>query len=199
MIYLIITTCIWALSFSLIGVFLSGKVDAYFAVWVRIVLASLVFLPFIKWSVFKTNHTMAMKLMLIGAIQLGLMYIFFYQSFLLISVPEVLIFTIFTPIYVTLLSEVIDRRLTPVYWLSAALATIGSLVIRYNDLSSDFFLGFIVVQCANLCFAIGQVAYKKLIEKAQADHKDFSQYQVFGLFYLGAMVITTLSYFIFGE
>jgi len=207
MTYLIFATCIWAFSFSLIGIFLSGQVDAYFSVLVRVILASAVFLPFINWSIFKTHRSMAIKLMLIGAIQLGLMYIFFYQSFLLISVPEVLIFTIFTPIYVTLLSDVIDRKLTPIYWASAALAIIGSLVIRYNHLSSDFFLGFAVVQGANLCFAIGQVAYKKLIEQEQTKairdnketlHNRFHQHQVFGLFYLGALVVTTISYFVLG-
>ncbi len=38
-------TLLWAFSFSLIGVYLAGQVDSYFAVLTRVVLAALVFLP----------------------------------------------------------------------------------------------------------------------------------------------------------
>ena len=44
--YLIGVTLLWSFSFSLIGVYLAGQVDAYFSVLTRIALASLVFLPF---------------------------------------------------------------------------------------------------------------------------------------------------------
>lgn len=50
------------------------------------------------------------KLMAIGGVQLGLMYCFYYQSFLLLSVPEVLLFTVFTPIYVTLIYDFLKGR-----------------------------------------------------------------------------------------
>lgn len=43
--YLVFVTALWAFSFSLIGVYLAGKVDSYFAVLMRIVLAGLIFLP----------------------------------------------------------------------------------------------------------------------------------------------------------
>ena len=46
---LIFVTILWAFSFSLIGEFLAGKVDSYLAVFVRVTLASLVFLPFTKF------------------------------------------------------------------------------------------------------------------------------------------------------
>ena len=46
MIYLILVTILWAFSFSPIGVYLSGQVDAYFSVWIRVALALLLFLPF---------------------------------------------------------------------------------------------------------------------------------------------------------
>ena len=41
---LIITTILWAFSFSLFGEYLAGHVDSYFAVLVRVGLAALVFL-----------------------------------------------------------------------------------------------------------------------------------------------------------
>ena len=94
-------TLLWAFSFSLIGVYLSGQVDSSFAVLVRITLALAVFAPMTRlrgigwWPV--------LGLMAVGAVELGLMYFFFYQSFTLLSVPEVLLFTIFAPVYITLI------------------------------------------------------------------------------------------------
>ena len=73
--------------------------DAYFSVLTRIVLASLVFLPFPAPPLAAPD--LVAKLMALGAIQLGIMYLFYYHSFLLLTVPEVLVFTIFTPICVT--------------------------------------------------------------------------------------------------
>ncbi len=45
---LIITTILWAFSFSLIGVYLAGQVDSVFSVLVRLALAALVFLPCLR-------------------------------------------------------------------------------------------------------------------------------------------------------
>lgn len=47
--YLIFVTLLWAFSFNLIGVYLAGQVDSYFAVLTRVILAGLVFLPFTRW------------------------------------------------------------------------------------------------------------------------------------------------------
>ncbi len=47
--YLLFVTLIQAFSFSLIGVYLAGHVDSYFAVLVRVVLAGLVFIPLTRW------------------------------------------------------------------------------------------------------------------------------------------------------
>lgn len=43
---LIITTILWAFSFSLIGEYLAGSVDSYFSVLMRVGLAALVFFAF---------------------------------------------------------------------------------------------------------------------------------------------------------
>ena len=48
--YLFAVTLLWAFSFSLIGVYLAGQVDAWFSVLIRIALATLVFLPFLKFK-----------------------------------------------------------------------------------------------------------------------------------------------------
>ena len=43
--YLLVVTLIQAFSFSLIGEYLAGHVDSYFAVLVRVVLAGLEYIP----------------------------------------------------------------------------------------------------------------------------------------------------------
>ncbi|MBF4244783.1 DMT family transporter [Vibrio anguillarum] len=194
MAYLSAVTLLWAFSFSLIGVYLAGQVDSWFAVWMRVALASLVFLPLIR---FKTVPApLIAKLMTIGGIQLGLMYCFYYQSFLLLSVPEVLLFTVFTPIYVTLIYDLLKGRFSPWYLVTAAIAVIGAVFIKFAAINEHFLLGFLVVQGANLCFAIGQVAYKYVMEKETIA---LAQHSVFGYFYLGALVVASVAFLLFGN
>lgn len=194
MAYLSAVTLLWAFSFSLIGVYLAGQVDSWFAVWMRVALASLVFLPLIR---FKTVPApLIAKLMTIGGVQLGLMYCFYYQSFLLLSVPEVLLFTVFTPIYVTLIYDLLKGRFSPWYLVTAAIAVIGAVFIKFAAINEHFLLGFLVVQGANLCFAIGQVAYKYVMEKETIT---LAQHSVFGYFYLGALVVASVAFLLFGN
>ncbi|MCF8035749.1 MAG: EamA family transporter [Desulfobacteraceae bacterium] len=198
MTYLWIVTVLWAFSFSLIGVYLSGQVDSYFAVFSRVFLSSLVFLPLIRWP--RVPAGLAVKLMVIGGIQLGVMFICFYNSFAFLSVAEVVLFTVFTPIYITLLYDLARRRFTFWYLVTAAVAVAGAAVIRYNPLSPDFVTGFFLVQAANMCFAFGQVAYKKLMEtRAEAGQKVLPQHSVFGFFYLGALVVSTAGWLVWGD
>jgi carboxylate/amino acid/amine transporter len=194
--YLISVTVLWAFSFSLIGVYLAGQVDAWFSVFMRIGLAMLVFLPFLKLS--HIPRTTALKLMGIGAIQLGLMYVFYYQSFLYLSVPEVLLFTVMTPIYITLLNDAFERKFHLNFMLTALLATSGAVAIRYNGINANFILGFVLVQGANLCFATGQVCYKRLMA-AQEDKKSLDQKAIFGWFFIGAFCVASVCYLIFGD
>ncbi|MYL24196.1 EamA family transporter [Halomonas alkaliantarctica] len=192
--YLVGVTALWAFSFSLIGVYLAGQVDSYFAVLMRVALAALVFLPFLRPRLLSGKQRLT--LMAIGAVQLGVMYIFFYQSFLLLSVPEVLLFTIFTPIYIALLDDLMFGRFTPFYLLTALLAVIGAAVIRYDGIDSGFWAGFLVVQGANLCFALGQVGYRRLDAELPAT---LPWHNVFGWFFLGAMVVALPAFLLLGS
>jgi len=192
MFYLLSVTLLWAFSFSLIGVYLAGQVDAWFSVLLRIALATLVFLPFLQFK--QTPRAVAIKLMLIGAVQLGLMYSFYYHSFLFLSVPEVLLFTVMTPIYITLFNDALDRRFNPVFFVVALIAVFGAVAIRYEHIDSDFVLGLLLVQAANICFATGQVAYKRLMSGSTLDHK-----MVFGWFFIGALCVAIVCYSLFGH
>ncbi len=192
--YLIAVTILWAFSFSLIGEYLAGQVDNYFAVLVRIALAAALFLPFLRRRGLPVHQRLA--LMALGAVQLGLMYVFFYQSFLLLSVPEVLLFTILTPLYVAVFDDLLHARFSPVYLLVAALAVLGAAAIRYRAPEGDFWLGFWVVQGANLCFAAGQVGYRRLRPRLPAT---LPERGMFGWFYLGALVPTLPAFVLFGD
>jgi carboxylate/amino acid/amine transporter len=190
--YLIAITILWAFSFSLIGVYLAGQVDAYFSVLTRVALATVVFLPFIR----RIPLSLAAKLMGLGAIQLGCMYVFYYQSFLLLSVPEVLIFTILTPVYVTLIFDLSQGRFSSRYLITALVAVFGAAIIRYSSIGSEIFTGFLVVQGANICFAIGQVGYKVLLQR---ENLKLPQRAIFGYFYIGALMVTMITWWLFGN
>ncbi|MEI8640801.1 hypothetical protein P4S68_05605 [Pseudoalteromonas sp. Hal099] len=120
--------------------------------------------------------------MLIGAVQLGVMYSFYYHSFLFLTVPEVLLFTVVTPLYITLLNDGLNRRFNPRFFIVALIAVIGAITIRYENLNSDFIIGLLIVQGANISFAVGQVTYKRLMNNNQLDDK-----AVFGWFFIGAL------------
>ena len=192
--YLLIVTLLWAFSFSLIGEYLAGRVDSYFAVLTRIVIAGLLFLPLTRWR----GHAPAFVrgMLVIGALQFGITYLCLYRSFSYLTVPEVLLFTIFTPLYVTLVDDALARRFSPVALLAAAIATLGAGIIRYDGLSEDFITGFLLLQVANFTFAAGQVLYKHLLLKFPSSEP---QYRRFGFFYLGALLIALPAFLLLGN
>lgn len=194
MFYLVAVTVLWAFSFSLIGEYLAGAVDSYFSVLTRVLLASLVFLPFLKFSLLSAKQKLALACL--GALQLGMMYIFFYHSFLYLSVPEVLLFTIFTPLYVTMLNDALFKRFSPFHMLCALIATVGAAIIRFEGVSEHFWTGFIIVQGANLCFALGQVGYRKL---ASTFPPSISNHNIFAWFYIGALAVALPAFVMFGN
>lgn len=194
--YLSGVTIMWAFSFSLIGVYLSGHVDAWFSVLLRIGIAALIFLPFLKLKGFKADTIV--KLIAIGAVQLGLMYCFYFQSFSYLTVPEVLLFSVFTPIYITLLNDVLSKRFHRANLLTTLIAVMGAAYIQYSSISENVFLGFMITQGANLCFAIGQVSYKHLL-KSTPELKDRPKHTVFGLFFIGAFLVAFIAFLILGS
>ncbi|NDJ26897.1 hypothetical protein DMB95_03360 [Campylobacter sp. MIT 12-8780] len=190
--YLIIVTCIWAFSFPLIGYFISGQMDSFFAIFMRVFLAFLVFLPFLNWQ---CKNSLKLKFMGIGGLQIGIMYIFYYHSFLYLSVAEVALFTIFTPFYVSLIYDLFSHRFRAFYLLSISICVLGAYIIKANDLSSNFLIGFLLIQGANLVFGTAQSLYKIVLEKEPI--KD--QKSIFGYFHLGASLIAGLAFFTLGD
>ena len=189
---LIFVTILWAFSFSLIGEFLAGRLDSYFAVFARVALACAVFLPFTKFR--RVPLRLALGVMAIGAVQIGVMYLFYYNSFLYLSVAVHALFTIFTPFYVTIVYDAFALRFRALYLLSVGIAVFGALVIKYGSINEGVLKGFLLVQGANLCFGAGQSAYKILLEKYNV-----SQKSVFGYFHFGAFFVTLAALLAFGN
>lgn len=192
--YLLIVTLLWAFSFSLIGEYLAGRVDSYFAVLTRIVIAGLLFVPLTRWR----GHapTFVRGMLLIGALQFGVTYVCLYLSFSVLTVPEVLLFTILTPLHVTLIEDALNRRFNPWALVAALVAVLGAGIIRYDGISSGFMLGFLLLQVANFTFAAGQVLYKHLLLKHPSSEP---QYRRFGFFYVGALLIALPAFLLLGN
>ncbi|OTQ71623.1 EamA family transporter [Gilliamella apis] len=193
MYYLIFVTIVWSFSFSFIAVYLSGQVDTWFAVVMRVLLAFITFIPFLRFK--NVSVKQMLLLMGVGACQLGIMYFFYYNSFQYISVPEVLLFTISTPIYVTIIYDLLQgHRLRLNYLLTAIIAVIGAAIIRYDHISRDFIIGFLLIQGANIVFALGQVGYKRIMELYP-----LPQHQAFAWVYFGAIVVASIGWLLFGN
>jgi carboxylate/amino acid/amine transporter len=192
--YLLIVTLLWAFSFSLIGEYLAGRVDSYFAVLTRIVIAGLLFVPLTRWRGHAPSFVRGM--LLIGALQFGVTYVCLYLSFSVLTVPEVLLFTILTPLHVTLIEDALNRRFNPWALVAAVVAVLGAGIIRYDGISSGFMLGFVLLQIANFTFAAGQVLYKHLL---RSHPSTAPQYKRFGFFYLGALLVALPAFLLLGD
>lgn len=194
MVHLLVVNVLWAFSFSLIGEYLAGRVDSDFAVLVRVAIAALVFLPMTHWR--GLPRRLVAGLWLAGALQFGVTYLCLYRSFSVLTVPEVLLFTVLTPIYVTLLDDALARRFNPWALAAAVLAVAGGVAIRFQPLTGDYLKGFLLLQLANATFAAGQVLCRHLLTQHPTG---VPLVRVFGHFFLGALVLVLPSFLVFGN
>lgn len=190
---LVVTTILWAFSFSLIGEYLAGTVDSYFSTLMRTGLAALVFLPFLRFKGY--DKKVVLWYMLAGMLQLGIMYLFTFHAYLYLTVAEFLLFNVLTPLYITLIYDLLNCRAPRLsYAASALLAVAGAAIVRYDKLTSDFWWGLLLVQLANFSFALGMVSYKRLMEVYPVP-----QHQAFSWFYCGAFGVGLLAWLVLGN
>jgi len=192
--HLIAVTLLWAFSFSLIGEYLAGRVDSDFAVLVRVAIAAAVFVPLMRWR--GLPRQLVGGFWLAGALQFGITYLCLYRSFTVLTVPEVLLFTVLTPIYVTLLDDALARRFNPWALVAALVAVGGGILIRFARLEGDYLLGFVLLQIANATFAAGQVLCRRLLARYPTE---LPLHRFFGHFFLGALVLTLPVFLLFGN
>ncbi|MDR1009854.1 MAG: EamA family transporter [Opitutaceae bacterium] len=187
--HLFIVSLIWAMSFGLIKDRLAG-LDATALGVVRTGLALIVFLPF--WRPGKIRMSDALRYMAIGALEFGLMYVFYMAAFRFLAAYQVAVFTIFTPLWIAAL-EAFSLRKLPVSLVAATLLAIaGAAVINWRTFTpaGSLLAGFLLVQASNICFAAGQLMYRKLRHRAREKTPDTS---LFAWLYLGALLITLLT------
>src|SRR5687767_14932020 len=160
MIHLVIVSLLWAFSFGLIKRYL-GDVDSAFVSASRLGLALVVFLPFLR---LRGVHTrLALTLAAIGAVQFGLMYLAYIESFRYLRAYEAALFTITTPILVTLIADALERTLRWRALAAAILAVAGTALVAMKSTDLEVTLtGFALVQFSNASFAAGQVFYRRI-------------------------------------
>lgn len=165
---LILVSIVWAFSFGLIKGKLTG-LDSGLVASIRLILCFLCFAPFI----FKvTQQKERLRLMGLGLIQFGVMYLAYIQSYQYLPGYLVAVFTIFTPFYVIALNILFDkdsRRDTKKLMLALGaviLSITGAAIIVFKTPGqSEFLLGFLILQIANIAFAIGQWNYQRWADK----------------------------------
>lgn len=184
---LLITSIIWAFSFGLVKKYLTG-VDAAFVAFARLALALLLFLPL--WRPRQVGGAMARRLLAIGTVEFGLMYVFYIQAFHFLAAYQVALFTVFTPLYVAACDDILEKRFRPLHFWTALLAVAGTAVIVYSRwMSKGLISGFLLVQASNACFAAGQIGYRRLAVAG----RQWRDHEGFAWLYLGGSVAGALA------
>ena len=177
---LVFVSILWAFSFGLIKGELTGIAPSLVSA-LRLLLCALVFLPFIRLT---TNNKLSVQLLLLGALQFGVMYWSYISSYQYLPGYLVAVFTIFTPIYVFLIDGLLSRRVNVQQVLPILLSIAGATVIVFKAPHSDAWLvGFIILQGANLAFAAGQVGYQRISKMHSTDHTNNMS-----IMYIGAAI-----------
>jgi drug/metabolite transporter (DMT)-like permease len=183
MLLLVLVSLVWAFSFSLIKRHLGG-VDSTFVATTRLGLSLLVFLPLLRFRGLTVRT--ALGLAGIGALQFGVMYLAYIESFRYLRAYEAALFTITTPLFVTLLADALDRTLRPWALAAALLAVAGTAAVTLKSTDLRLTLaGLALVQFSNATFAAGQVLYRRVRARQPA----LRDHQVFALLYAGAFAV----------
>lgn len=190
MLYLTIVSILWSFSFGIIKFGLTG-VDSIFISFFRSLIAFIFFSSLTLYNIKKFSFDT--KLIIIGAIQFGLMYVFYIQSYQYLPAYLIATFTITTPIFVGLFSQALMKEsFSKNGILSIILVLIGSFMMRFNFANPlDYWLGFILIQCANMFFASGQIMFKKW----HTENSDKDIVHNFSQMFFGATIVTSLFYF----
>jgi len=135
-----------------------------------------------KWKMFK-----------LGLIQFGLMYIFYISAFQYLEAHQIAVLTILTPFYVLLFNFIFEFKLRPLSFTVAFLNIFVSGWLVYKDGVGQF-LGIMLMQISNMCFAFGQVYYKKIRDRIEGTDSE-----IFFWPYLSATLLAGGSFAIFGD
>jgi len=184
MLLLFLVSIIWGLSFGLIKTYLTG-LDPGLVAFLRLFLSLLVFLPFLRPRAL--SDSFRWRFFFLGMVQFGLMYVTYIMSYQYLLSYHVALFTIFTPLYVTLLNDLLRKHFNWIPLAMAVMATAGCFLVVYRTgHQRQVLAGFFLMQLSNLCFALGQVFYRRWM-RSRPRIRDLG---VFPLMYLGAVTLS---------
>jgi len=186
-IYLLAVSLIWSFSFSLFKSRLTG-LDPNLMTFLRMSLALPLVLPLLRLGGVRLRQRAI--LLGIGAVQYGLMYAALHASYQYLQGWQVALMTVFTPLYISLFDSLMQRRLDLFHLAMAGLAVLGAALIQARGPAFDGALaGILLVQAANICFSLGQLAYRS-VRKDLGEVRDI---HVYGLPCLGGFVVSALA------
>jgi drug/metabolite transporter (DMT)-like permease len=193
LLYLVLVSIVWGFSFIIIKGALSS-LDSNFVSLVRMVLSFFVLMPFTRISGIPFSDKA--RLMLIGGIQFGLMYVTYVASFQYLPAHVVALLTTTTPLFVAGFNDLLNKEFKKTIVLAAMLAVAGCAVIKLpkQSMSSGLY-GIALLQISNAAFAYGQIAYKRLMETRE----NLQDKKVFGLMYGGAVMVTGIFSLVFTD
>jgi drug/metabolite transporter (DMT)-like permease len=181
---LLVASLIWAFSFGLIKTQLAG-VPPHLVALLRLALSALLFLPWLRPR--RTGGRLLALLAALGAVQYGAMYLAYLASFAYLKASEVALWTIFTPIYVVLIADASARTFRRRNLAAAALSVLAAWIVSPAG-GTAALAGIGFVQVSNLCFAAGQVWYRRLMP-ATLDLRDRD---IFAALYLGGALLAAV-------
>lgn len=187
MFYLVITSLLWAFSYSLIKANLN-TLDPNVVTLLRMLCAGLIFLPFLQLKALSRAY--ALRFFWIGALQYGVMYLCFLHSFQYLAAYQIALFTTLTPVYIIMIHAIFAKKIHPMHLNIAVLAVIGGAVLWFKaGAAPHFWRGCLWVQASDLCFAYGQVAYQRLRQQTPT----VRDAHVYSLLCLGAVVVAAVA------
>ncbi len=180
---LLLASLVWAFSFGLIGNTLKS-VNPDVVSFFRLALAAAVFAPFARRLPWKRVIQFAG----VGALQFGVMYHAYNWSFQYLKGYEVALLTVTTPFFVTALNDLHRRRFKPLNAILATLAVLGALIVLVRGpVAHAPLVGVLLVQLSNICFAFGQLIYRRLDTRGETVA---SEAGAFFYCYVGATLVT---------
>ena len=107
------------------------------------------------------------------------------------SVSKILLFTITTPLYVTFIADLVEKKFRSFFLMLSILSIVGASFLRFTSPAQNDLIGFFLIQGANFCFALGQVLYKYFEKWTGRTPNGMSD---FAYFYIGALIFTTIGF-----
>lgn len=155
---IVFVSLLWAFSFPVNKTWVAGA-DPVLVSFVRLALALLVLLPWLRAP--RGGRGEIPRLLVIGAVQFGLMYAALNYCFVALEAYQVALFTVFTPLYVAGIHALRRRRAPPGLFAAALAALLGAaLAERWQAPGAAFWRAFLAMQVSNAAFAWGQVAWR---------------------------------------